>query len=379
MKTLKVQEFLRRFSSGAEGLKALEDAYGIKSRASKRYPNLHSLKYDMINSPMGERIVQECRGIIVDDENDFHIVARPFDKFFNYGESLSVNIDWNTAKVYEKLDGSLMILYHYDGAWQVASSGTPDAGGNVHNSLLFSSFSELFWHTYNVNKLSLPADSLQDWTFMFELMTPHNRVVVPHEDFKLALLGVRHRITGDELHLSDLKAAKGTLADFVNSVPHVKEFSISTHEEMMATIPNLDPMDQEGYVVCDAAFNRIKIKTPAYVAVAHMRDNFGPIAAIEIVRQGETSEVGTYYPAYQEILDELRDKFNTLVDDLEKKYAQIQHISCQKEFALEAVRSPFSDCLFALRKGKTPSVVNYLRNCRVERLRDLFYASKTNS
>ena len=35
-------------------------------------------------------------------------------------------IDWGTARVYEKLDGSLMTLYRYGGAWQVASSGLPD-------------------------------------------------------------------------------------------------------------------------------------------------------------------------------------------------------------------------------------------------------------
>src|SRR6185312_8924249 len=121
-------------------LERLNEAYGIDFNQHKTYPNLYSLKYNMIESPMGERIVQECRGIVLDAADNWNVVARPFDKFFNVGEGHAAKIDWNTAKVQEKLDGSLMIMYHYGDDWQVASSGTPDASGHAHGSIEFQTF-----------------------------------------------------------------------------------------------------------------------------------------------------------------------------------------------------------------------------------------------
>ncbi len=105
--------------------------YAIKVVAHRQYPHLISLKYSQIDSPMGEKIVQQCRGIVLDRSQDWAIVSYPYDKFFNYGEGHRATVNWSTARVYEKLDGSLMTLYFYEGAWHVQSSGTPDAGGEV--------------------------------------------------------------------------------------------------------------------------------------------------------------------------------------------------------------------------------------------------------
>ena len=41
-----------------------------------------------------------------------------------------MKINWKTARVYEKIDGSLMTLYFYDNKWIISSSGKPDADGN---------------------------------------------------------------------------------------------------------------------------------------------------------------------------------------------------------------------------------------------------------
>jgi tRNA splicing ligase len=53
-------------------------------------------------------VVQECRGLILDESANWRIVAFPYTKFFNYGEEHAASIDWSTACVQEKLDGSLM-------------------------------------------------------------------------------------------------------------------------------------------------------------------------------------------------------------------------------------------------------------------------------
>src|SRR5512140_984747 len=78
-----------------------------------------SLKYDMIESPMAEPIVQQCRGMVVDTARRA-VLAWPYNKFWNHGEGAAAPIDWSTARVQEKLDGSLMILYWDAGSWVVA-------------------------------------------------------------------------------------------------------------------------------------------------------------------------------------------------------------------------------------------------------------------
>ena len=78
---------------------------------------LIQLKYSQLESKMSERIVQECRGLILDEANDWAIVCYPFDKFFNYSESNAVKLNWDNSEIFEKLDGSLMMLYFYDNQW----------------------------------------------------------------------------------------------------------------------------------------------------------------------------------------------------------------------------------------------------------------------
>src|SRR5689334_13224443 len=108
MTELETVRFLR-----LHGLPELCERYKITARRHGYYPGLVQLKYSQIESPMGERIVQECRGLILDEGHDWKVIAFPYTKFFNHGEGHAAPIDWGTAKVYEKLDGSLMTLYSY--------------------------------------------------------------------------------------------------------------------------------------------------------------------------------------------------------------------------------------------------------------------------
>jgi hypothetical protein len=55
-------------------------------------------------------IVQEARGIIIDTERR-EVVCWPFRKFGNYNESYADDIDWENARVLEKVDGSIIKLW----------------------------------------------------------------------------------------------------------------------------------------------------------------------------------------------------------------------------------------------------------------------------
>jgi tRNA splicing ligase len=129
--TLELVEYLRE-----NGTKKLEEQHRITIRAHKTYENLISLTYNQLKSDLKNPIVRQCRGIILDTSDNFQVISFPYEKFFNYCEGGAAKIDWKTARVTEKVDGSLMILYFYKDQWHISSSGTPDASGNVHIGII---------------------------------------------------------------------------------------------------------------------------------------------------------------------------------------------------------------------------------------------------
>src|ERR1035437_3404382 len=99
---LHIQDFLRHTPNGIEELKS---RFAIDCKRHPEYLNLHLFKYNQISSPFGEEIVREARGIILDKDKGWSVVAMGFSKFANYGESYAAKIDWSSAEVQEKVDG----------------------------------------------------------------------------------------------------------------------------------------------------------------------------------------------------------------------------------------------------------------------------------
>jgi hypothetical protein len=351
-----LQDFLRGGGTYTE----LLSKYAIKHTRHKKYPNLVLFKYNQIDSPMGDPMVQECRGVILDEHNDYAVVCRPFDKFFNYGEGHAKPVDWTTAEIQEKLDGSLATIYFYDGSWHIATSGTPDASGEV-NGFGFT-FAQLFWSVFVELGYDLPDEDDSDYSFMFELMTKYNRVVVPHPTPELKLIGVRHRVTMQE------RRPEWMVADGVYNWQVVKSFPLYSIDEVLASFDKINPLSQEGYVVTDHNFNRIKVKHPGYVALHQMRDGLHPRAIVELVRKGETDEVVAYFPEWKDMIDDATAKLNVLIFKTDELYRTISHVENQKQFALLAVNAPIPDALFRMRQGKVASWKQYFAEMRIEHL-----------
>jgi RNA ligase len=363
---MELQQYLRE-----HGLEKLIVDYSIKSVTHKEYPHLISLKYSQIDSPMGEKIVQQCRGIVLDRSSNWEIVSYPYDKFFNYGEGngevfYSAAIDWSSAKVYEKLDGSLMTLYFYDGAWRVQSSGTPDAAGEV--SGFGFSFADLFWRVWQELRYQLPADT--EHCFMFELVTKYNRVVVQPKLNQLILHGVRHvpsRQESDpqiwtELHGWEL----------------VKTYPLTDWTTVIEAAKELNPMESEGYIVCDRAFNRVKIKSPQYVAIAHLREGFSSRRMLQILTANEGEEFLTYFPEWTELYQTMKVRYLELVAEIEAAVDKYSSIEVQKDFALAIKDLHYSGMLFSLRRGKAKTVRECLQNTTVQKLEELMGVDYTD-
>jgi hypothetical protein len=351
MPNLVIQNFLRSGYSFDE----LSDKYAIDAKRHSVYNNLVLFKYNQIESDFSERIVRECRGIILDESNDWNVVSLAFTKFFNLGEPNAATIDWNTARVQEKVDGSLITIAPIYGEWNVATTGTPDANTPINDFGI--TFKQLFWDTF---KYQLP-DPNCGMCFFFELVSPYNRVVVRYTEPKLTLLGARNLITLQELTAQEAQA--------YIPCPIVKEFPLNSFDACIASFDKMDPLEQEGYVVLDGSFNRVKIKHPKYVLLHHAKDGLmSNKSIVEIIRQGEMPEVLNAFPEYKPAFDEAQKRLDNLIATLEAEYDLIKDIPEQKAFALLAVKSKCSGALFSLRAKKVHSFRQYFAEMQIDNL-----------
>lgn len=350
-----VQKYLRSGNT----LDKLKDEFAVDGTRHPRYNNLIHLKYDQIGADWSNELTKECRGLILDENNDYAVVARPFDKFFNYGESHAADIDWASSTVDEKLDGSLCILYWYDGMWHVATTGTPDGGGEVSGYSF--TFNDLFFRTLGNSR---PDEYHSNCTFMLELMSPYNRIVVSHPKPIVKLIAVRENNTGNYLPMDNLLWRGG--------VPkRVRSFKLSSIDKIIDTFDTMSPLEQEGYVVHDRHGNRIKVKHPGYVAIHHVVFGLSERRMVDIVLANEVPEVLVSFPELSDHIDKIKSKIDAYCDGAIAKFAEIKDIEDQKTFALTAKDSPYSTLLFMLRQQPKEEPYALLRKMITKRVMHL--------
>ena len=174
--------------------------------------------------------------------------------------------------------------------------------------------------------------------------------MVPHTRASLTLLGARS-------YLSSTEVRPQAVAHFFDgAVPVVREFPLTSIDDVVATFASMSPLSQEGYVIVDDAFNRIKVKHPGYVALHHAKDGMSTKAFVEIARTGETSEVIAAFPEFRPLLDDAKGRLDALVGSVEADYALHQDIEVQKDFALAVKGSRCPAALFSVRSGRSASV-----------------------
>jgi T4 RnlA family RNA ligase len=288
--------------------------------------------YNMIDSDFKLPIVQVCRGIILKncDSSDPIIVCQAFNKFFNYNEPNAHSIDWNTARIQEKIDGSIIKVWFDDGAWHVSTNGVIDA----HNAGLqvpqdgLISYYDLF--SLAAINAGLDYNKLRaNNTWIFELVSPWNRIVVPYKETTIYHIGARYNLTGLEFD-EDIGIQK----------PHV--YSFASWEDMVKTTAEL-PFDREGYVVVDNNWSRVKVKSLAYLQAHHIKNNgnINPDRVLELIRSGNDTEFVEYFPEYKEHFDKIRVKYRESLDYINKVLYNITGMrgGNRKDFAMWVMKN----------------------------------------
>ena len=341
---LKVQDWL---SNNNNDFDKLKEEYGIKYNI---YSDRVVLNYCQIDSKKNDPITIECRALILSYPNTNIILSRSFDRFFNFGEDQdSDKFDITAATIYSKEDGSLINCYHDGNELCIATRSMAFAEGETVSGPTFKELVE----RVNPNLLENINTKLSErfytnHTFMLELCTPENRVVKPYGKDRLFLIGVRNKVTGE--YLTDWEVDKIAV---VLGIDRPEEIFLNSWDSITENISKLPLMD-EGYV-CNHNGWRIKIKSPAHVAISHLRENgvISPKRISKLVFLGESEEYISYFPEDYKFFVPYMDAYVEFRENINAIWLCVKDIKDQKEFAMEVKDLKIAGILFAMKKGLT--------------------------
>ncbi|MBS1722337.1 MAG: hypothetical protein JSS66_04960 [Armatimonadetes bacterium] len=240
-------------------------------------------------SPKNAPIVRECRGLVLEMDT-WNIVCKPIEAFFEPTESgykeVFERFDWKSAKAMDKVDGALVCLYFYKDEWRISTRysadgtalvGSPNASGRT-----------VTWHQLVEETLSDRGFTWEDYTskldkdvfYVFELVTPDNRVIVLYPESHLYLTAAIERKTLQEIDIF-------TMNFHGEVVPFAKVRSMKQVVSMLSN--NSDAYHNEGYVVMDKNFNRLKIRNPKYAEAMRVYSVDDELAALRELRMLDVS------------------------------------------------------------------------------------------
>jgi len=269
-------------------------------------------------------ITIQCRGLVTNSKGE--IVARPVKKFFNYEEYTSEEIPNELFDVFEKMDGSLGILFNYEDEWIFATRGSFTSPQSIKGKQILDA-------NYNVGEL------FKNHTYLFEIIYPENRIVVDYgEEEKLVLLGAIETKTGIE--------------DDISIYYHYGYDIVTTYKTQNGGYDSLKggiSKDKEGYVIRFKNGFRMKIKGDEYVRLHRILTNVSNRDIWEYLKLNKS---------FDELLEKVPDEFNDwvkeTVSDLQNKFDTIKisvendfkELINKKEFAEKIINNPNKSLLF---------------------------------
>ncbi len=250
-----------------------------------------------------------ARGLILDPVAK-RVVATPFPKFFNLGERSG---DWPDLpfEVFEKIDGSLIILYHHAGRWRCATKGSFES-------------EQARWAEARLAHL----DSLvPGTTYLLEAVYPENRVVVKYGREALVMLGAYDE-SGRELAHAELPAGFGVWPGRSKAIADRRPFgSIS---ELIRAVKSLK-LSEEGFVVRFSNGLRLKVKGDEYLRIHRMLAQVTPLHIWEALRSGADLQA-----IRRELPEEFWTDFDAIARRLEIRESEVRD-------AVERVLLPLAD------------------------------------
>lgn len=234
-------------------------------------------------------ITLNMRGTVLDREGN--IVARTFPKFFNMEEHKSEEIPNEPFSVFEKMDGSLGILFHYGGEWHLATRGSFASDQAIKGREILEK--------YEYKGL------ITDCTYLFEIIYDENRIVVDYDYEDLVLLAIIDNNDGYEydIHSAEAHMMGLRFSDILDTMGFklVKKYDgVDDYKKLKSIIES----NSEGFVIKFKSGFRMKIKGEEYVRLHRLLTNFSNVDIWELLKDGRDLD---------EFLDRVPDEFDKWV------------------------------------------------------------------
>lgn len=289
------------------------------------------------------KYTEMCRGLIVDDFGN--IISNPFPKFYTIGHDENdfyasgrekIKLPETTPEAFEKLDGSLGIQYIFNNNWGIASRGSFDSEmANFANS----------W----MNERYSIDDFNPEWTYLYEIIYPENRIIVNYGDRKeLVLIAIRETETGKELNY--IPEAKRLGLNYAKSYPFNLKQSI---EE----VKKFNGFENEGFVVKYPCGFRVKVKSPDYLIKHKTVTNLDKKQIISLIIDNKIEELlnefpDEYFPDLHKITNEIHKEKEKIIKNVNEFIENLPVGLSNKEIAELAKGRKDINVIFAKLNGK---------------------------
>ena len=314
--------------------KMLDEKYLTVSKHPSENLYIYNYSAKAQYDKMWNEVTLMTRGLILDAE--MNIVARAFKKFFNIEEHSLEEIPILPFEAYEKLDGSLGILYWINDKPFIATRGSFESEQAKHaNIILYEKYS----HTFN--------NLQKEVTYLFEIIYPQNRIVVDYESMDdLVLLAVIDNNTG-----LDANIKKEIGFPVVNRFDGVKDIE---------QIKSINLENKEGFVLKFENSFRVKVKFDEYVKLHRIVTGTSNIAIWEYMQEGKSladlleKVPDEFYEWVKNTQAEIQSKFDEILKEAKSVFEEKE---TRKETALYFQQQKYPAVLFDMLDGKKPDRV----------------------
>ena len=230
-------------------------------------PNLAIYCYTQqtVSDGAWDEVTMISRGIVLDHLTGV-VRAYPFPKFFNHGER-SWTLPDEPFRTYEKVDGSLGIVFHDGCRWRVATKGafaSPQAR-----------WAEAWLSKRDTSRLTIGH------TYLAEIVYAENRIVVRYSWEGLVFLGA-YDDRGVEYDRGVVERAAASIGARV-----VESHDYPSVEAMREAVKSF-AFDREGFVIhFPASGHRVKLKGAEYLRVHRLISRVTPLALWEAMAAGD--------------------------------------------------------------------------------------------
>ncbi|WP_244291353.1 AAA family ATPase [Streptomyces subrutilus] len=318
---------------------ALADAIDAGYVTRKTHPELPLSLYTYTRTAQYEgvwnQVTTRCRGLVADDTTG-EVVALPLPKFFNVGEHgagrpYAPALPDEPFEVYEKVDGSLAVVFHYADRWRVASKGSFNSAQ--------STWAQRLLDTRDTAALR-PGT-----TYLAEILYPQNRIVVDYGGRRDLVLLAAFGADGTEVPLADAAPQWEGIGSVVTVWPAMPldELVALTDSGLLPGGAASTGTDAEGFVLRFASGVRAKAKLSEYVRLhkvltgvterdiwrGHGIQRFGALPAKRLA-QGLNCTIADIEASggkpLDALLEQVPDEFDTwvreVIDRLEREAAR---------------------------------------------------------